>query len=100
MPCCLTRDSDKITTILTVFFLFTANFVVSRCPFCKVQRVGFFCSVNHFSLGGVNANHNVTCSPSLGEILRMTLDCSRIAKNFMMVSEFLSKKGGLADACK
>ena len=28
---------------------------------------GFFWSVNHFSEGGVNANHNVTCSPSLAE---------------------------------
>ena len=33
MSCCSTLDSDKITSLLTVFvFEFTANFVVSRCP--------------------------------------------------------------------
>ena len=101
MSCCSTLDSDKITSLTVFVFEFTANFAVSRCPFCKLQRgLGFFCFVNHFSYGGVNANHNVTGLLSLGEILRMTLDCSRIAKNFMMVSEFLSKKGGTADACK
>ena len=37
--------------------------------FCKIQRdFGLFCSVNHFSEGGVNANHNyVTCTSSLAE---------------------------------
>ena len=96
MSCCSTLDSDKITSLLTVFvFEFTANFVVSPCPFCKLQRgLGFFCFVNHFSYGGVNANHNVTGSLSLGEILRVTLDCTRIAKDFMMVGEFLSNEGG------
>ena len=39
-----------------------------RCAYCKLWRdFGFFCSVNHLSEGGVNANHNVTCSPSLAE---------------------------------
>ena len=28
---------------------------------------GPICSINHESEGGVNANHNVTCSPSLAE---------------------------------
>ena len=36
---------------------------------------GFFCSVNHFSKGEVNANHYVTCSPSLAE------NDSRLLKN-------------------
>ena len=36
---------------------------------------GFFCSVNHFSEGGVKANHNVTRSPSLAE------NDSRLLKN-------------------
>ena len=36
---------------------------------------GFFCSVNHLSEGRVNANHNVTCSPSLAE------NDSRLLKN-------------------
>ena len=46
----------------------TAKFVVSRCAYCKLRRdFGFFCSVNHFSEGGVKANHNVTPSPSLAE---------------------------------
>ena len=56
--------------------LVTAKFVVSRCAFCKLRRdFGFFCSVNHLSEGGVNANHNVTCSPSLAE------NDSRLLKN-------------------
>ena len=46
----------------------TAKFVVSHCAFCKLRRdFRFFCSVNHFSEGGVSANHNVTCSRSLAE---------------------------------
>ena len=39
----------------------------------------------HFSEGKVNANHNVTCSPSLAE---NDSDCSRIAKEIVMVSGF------------
>ena len=55
---------------------FTAKFVVSRCAFWKLRRdFGFFFSVNHFSEGGVNANHNVTCLPSLAE------NDSRLLKN-------------------
>ena len=39
-----------------------------RCIVLHVlQTSGFFCSVNHFSEGRVNANHNVTCLPSLAE---------------------------------
>ena len=48
---------------------------------------GFFCSVNHFSEGGVNANHNVTCSPSLAEN-DSRLDFSRIAKEIATVIGF------------
>ena len=64
-----------------VFFLnqensFTAKFVVSRCAYYKLRSdLGFFCSVNHFSEGRVNANHNVTCLPSLAE------NDSRLLKN-------------------
>ena len=36
---------------------------------------GFFCSVNHFSEGGVYTNHSVTCSSSLAE------NDSRLLKN-------------------
>ena len=51
-----------------MYIQFTAKFVVSRCSHCKLRRnFGFFCSVNHFSEGWVNGNHNVTCSPSLAE---------------------------------
>ena len=54
----------------------TAKFVVSHCAFCKLRRdFRFFCSVNHFSEGGVSANHNVTCSRSLAE------NDSRLLKN-------------------
>ena len=57
-----------------VFKLFSSigrlyrKFVASRCAFCKLPRdFGFFCSVNHFSEGGVNANHNVTYTSSFAE---------------------------------
>ena len=41
---------------------------VSRWAYCKLWRdFGFFCPVNHFSEGGVNANHNVARSPSSAE---------------------------------
>ena len=50
----------------------TAKFVVLRCAFWKLRRdFRFFCSVNHISEGGVNANHNVTCSPSLANDFRL-----------------------------
>ena len=58
--------------------------------FCKLRTdFGFFCSVNHFSEGKVNATHNVTCSPSLAE---NDCDCSRIAKEITMVSGFFVKR--------
>ena len=53
----------------------------------RARDFGFFCSVNHFSEGGVNANHNVTCSPNLAEN-DSRLDCSRIAKEIAMVIRF------------
>ena len=44
--------------------LLTAKFVISNCEYCKLQRdFVFFCSVDHFSEGRVDENHNVTCSP-------------------------------------
>ena len=56
-------------------YVFTAKFVVSSCPYCKLRRdFGFFCSVNHLSEGEVNANHNVT-PPSLAK------NDSRLLKN-------------------
>ena len=64
----------------------TRKFVLSRCVFCKLRRdFGFFCSVNHFSEDEVNANHNVTCWPSLA---KNDSSCSRIAKEIAMVSRF------------
>ena len=64
---------------------FTIKFVVSRCVLCKLRRdLGFFCSVNHLSGGGVNANHNATHLPSLARKyktdmkLRMTLDYNEL----------------------
>ena len=51
---------------------------------------GFFSSVNYLSGGGVNANHNAKQPPSLACKNKtekiMTLDCSRIAKEIMMIS--------------
>ena len=52
------------------------KFVVSHCVFCKLREdFWFFCSVNNFGEGGVDANHDVTCSPSLAE------NDSRLLKN-------------------
>ena len=53
----------------------------------RARDFGFSCSVNHFSEGGVNANHNVTCSPSFSEN-DSRVDCSRIAKEIAMVSGY------------
>ena len=48
--------------------IFTVKFVVLCCAYCNLRRdFGFFCSINHFSEGGVKANHNVMSSPSLAE---------------------------------
>ena len=56
---------------------------------CKLRTdFGFFCSVDHFSEGGVNANHNVTCLLSLAE---NDSESSRIAKEIAMVSGFFVK---------
>ena len=46
-----------------------------RCIELRVLQTWVLCSVNHFSEGGVNANHIVTCSPSLTE------NDSRLLKN-------------------
>jgi len=51
---------------------------------------GFFCSLNHFSEGGVNANHSVTCLSSLAE--NDSSGCSRIAKEIVMVKGFYQRK--------
>ena len=67
---CLLHNITNITIINLI--IFTAKFVVSRCTYCKL---GFFCSVNHFSEGGVNANHIVTCS------LSSTENSPRLLKN-------------------
>ena len=62
----------------------TAKFVVSRCEYCKLRKdFRFFCSVNYFSEGGVNENHNETCSPSFAE---KDSRPPRIAKGIAMVS--------------
>ena len=56
--------------------IFTVKFVVLCCVYCKLLRdFGFFCSVNHFSEGGVKANLNVMSSPSLAD------NDSRLLKN-------------------
>ena len=73
--------------------ILTAKFVVSRCAYRNLRRdFGFFCSVNHFGEGGVHANHNATCSPSLTENDSRLF--KNIAKEIAMVSGFLSKEGG------
>ena len=47
---------------------------------CLQTSNGFFCSVNHLSGGGVNANHNATHSPSLARKNKTEND-SRLLKN-------------------
>ena len=69
--------------------------------FCKIQRdFGLFCSVNHFSEGGVNANHNVTCTSSLAE--NDSRLGSRVAKEITMVSGFFvdRRRQTLLYSCK
>ena len=52
------------------------SLTASRCVYCKLWKdLGFFCSANHLSEGGVNANHNVMCS------LNFTENDSRLLKN-------------------
>ena len=41
MPCCLTRDSDKITTILTVFFYLQRISLYRAALFAKFKGLGF-----------------------------------------------------------
>ena len=56
--------------------LFIAKFVVSHCALCKLQwNFGFSGSINHFSEGGVYANHSVMCLSNLAE------NDSRLLKN-------------------
>ena len=57
---------------------FIAKFVVSRCEFANLEWV--FCSVNHLSGGGVNANHGATHSPSLA-LKNKTENNPRLLKN-------------------
>ena len=52
----------------------------------------FFCSVNHFSEGGVNANHNVTRWPSLAENDSVLLKNSEGNRDGDV--DCLSKEGG------
>lgn len=55
------RKKDRYSNLLI-----TAKFVVSRRAFCKLREdFPFFCSAIHLICGGVNADHNVTRSPSL-----------------------------------
>ena len=73
----LTRNYDLITKINNyknnkIPTRFIAKFVV----FSK----GFFCSVNHLSGGGVNANRDATHSPSLA-LKNKTENDSRLLKN-------------------
>ena len=61
-----------------------AKFVVSRCKFANFEWVFLFRQSFEWGQTGVNANHNAKHSPQTK--LRMTLDCSRIAKEIAMMS--------------
>ena len=77
-------------------FIFTAKFVVSRCAFCKLRRdFEFFCSVNQLSGcgAGCKSQRNFAAKPKL----RMTLDCSKIAKEIEVVGGMLIWRGKKAD---
>ena len=57
---------DKLFKIFSSSSRITSKFVALHFMFCKLRRnFGFFCSVNHFSGGGVNTSHNAIRSPSL-----------------------------------
>ena len=55
---------------------------------------GFFCFIKHLSGGGVNANRNATCLPSLACKNKTEKDCncSRIAKETAMMKSSLQMK--------
>ena len=64
---------------------------------CLKTLSWFFCSVNHVSGGGVNANHNATHSPSLAhkkQDWEWPLKWSRTAKKSRWWVEFLLRAGG------
>ena len=64
---------------------------------CLQISNGFFCSVNHLSGGGVNANHNATHSPSLArkkQDWEWPQKWSRTAKKSRWWVEFLLRAGG------
>ena len=75
------------------YFIF--NFTSLQCFLC----FAFFCSVNHFGEGEVNADHNVTCSPSLAE---NDSDYSRIVKEIAMMGGFFveGRRQTLLYSCK
>ena len=73
----------------STYFMLPVNRAARISSYCKR---GFFCSVNHFSEGGVNANHNVMCSPSLTENDSSLLKNS--VGNFDGEWNFLSKEAG------
>ena len=61
-----------------------AKFLVSRCKFANFEWVFLFRQSFEWGRTGVNTNHNAKHSPQTK--LRMTLDCSRIAKEIAMMS--------------
>ena len=63
-------------TLFSFIIFLPQNLLYGAARIANFEGIlGFFCSVNHFSEGGVKANHNVTCSPSLAE------NDSRLLKN-------------------
>ena len=91
---------DHLDIDIDTFLILYSVIVLLRCAFWKLKTdFAFFCSINHFSEGRANANHNVTCSPSLAE---NDSDCSRIAKEIAIVSGFLveERRQTLLYSCK
>ena len=65
----------------------TAKFVVSRCAYCKLRRdFGFFCLSIILVKAGLK---QITMSLPHPAWLRMTLDCSRIAKQITIHAEWI-----------
>ena len=57
-------------------------------PFINVSQMPLLFRQSFYSEDGVDANHSVTCSSGW---LRMTLDCSRIAKEIAIVKGLFIK---------
>ena len=69
-------ERTEVPPYIKVLIELQRNSLYRAARFANLEGIlRFFCSVHHFSEGGVNENHNATCSPSFAE------NDSRLLKN-------------------